>query len=95
MPGLRKLQMHQSNGNVVEVEVDEDWTCFKAAMYVAQGLGFPIFEKSWCIGLGMEKTPSGPRLFWAMSDVLVKELPDVDKARLFLASLPLEIVKWN
>lgn len=95
MPSLRKLQIYRPNGDVVEVEVDESWTCLRAASQIASQFGLPLFEKAWCIGLATEATAKSNVLFWASSNSLVKDLPGTDVVRLLLAELPLKVVRWN
>lgn len=95
MSKLRKLQMHRANGNVIEIEIDEEWTCFKAAYHIAHQFGMPIFEYPWCIGLAEEETPHGKVLYWANSDALVRDLPEISEARLFLSHMPIGMTRWN
>ena len=90
---MRHLKVFRPNGGIYEVDIPSEWTCYRAAHYIAYQLGMPIFEMPWCLGLNEIETPMGHHLNWIGSSKLISEMPDDGEC--FLSQIPWKVTQWN
>ena len=83
------LRVHRPNGNVSDVEVNDEMSCYQAAHLAAFALGYPVFESPWALSLA---ATNGPTLSWIHGSILIKELSSYD---VFVSTLPMKEVLCN